>query len=301
VAGIGVLIIYLHHYYYLLLNPAIKDRALIARYEKIAAGTDLAPDQYRLLIPSTAAIITRTTTLPLHVVATLIDSVSLLGGALLLAWLLCRRGLESQILPALLYVAAAAVTALLFPRPETLPAFLGATCVLAAYLHPRPREGVLGVAGALLLAGCRPEMTAAAALAFVLKGRRERNLLQLAEGAALTVVGTLGIIIPIYLHPQTPYMTNLIQIEHNLNPRNQLVLAATFAPVLAYLTRARATRWAPLLAWVGAVVGLTSLIGRVDESRIFFPLAGVLAYVAANLWADASKSRSAHSPVGAQM
>src|SRR6187455_2511735 len=35
-------------------------------------------------------IITRTTLLPLHVVVILIDSVSLLGGALLLAWLLWR-------------------------------------------------------------------------------------------------------------------------------------------------------------------------------------------------------------------
>src|SRR5690349_6009380 len=236
--GICVLVVYLHHYYYLLLNPTINDRALITRYVKIAAGTDLAPDQYRLLIPSTAAVITRTTTLPLHVVVILIDSVSLLGGALLLAWLLCRRGLESQILPALLYVGAVAVTALLFPRPETLPAFLGATCVLAAYLHPRPGEAVLGVAGAVLLAGCRPEMAAASALAFALQGRRERRYVHSAGGAVLAALGALGILIPILLHPRTPYMTNLVQVEHNLNPRNQLVLAATLAPVLVYLTRA---------------------------------------------------------------
>ena len=88
---------------------------MIARLERIAAGIDLAPDEYRLLIPSAATIITRTTLLPLHVVDDLIDSVSLLGGALLLAWLLWRGGLESQILPALLYVAAVAVTALPLP------------------------------------------------------------------------------------------------------------------------------------------------------------------------------------------
>jgi hypothetical protein len=43
-----------------------------------------------------------------------------------------------------------------------------------------------------------------------------------------------------------------------------------------------------LLAWVGTVVGLASVVGRVDEVRIFFPLAGVLAYVAANLWVQTS-------------
>jgi hypothetical protein len=287
--GICILAVYLHHYYYLLLNPTINDRALITRYERIAAGTDLAPDQYRLLIPSIAALITRTTPLPLHVVVILIDSVSLLGGALLLAWLLCRRGLESQILPALLYVGAVAVTALLFPRPETMPAFLGTTCVLVAYLHPGAGQAMVGVAGAVLLTGCRPEMAAAGALAFVLQRRREHRSFHSAGSAVLATFGALGIIVPIFLHPRTPYMTTLIQVEHNLNPRNQLVLAATLAPVLVYLTRARAARWAPLLAWVGAAVGLTFIVGRLDEVRIFFPLTGVLAYVAADLWADASK------------
>jgi lipid-A-disaccharide synthase-like uncharacterized protein len=291
-AGLSVLIVYLHHYYYLLLNPTINDRALIARYQQIAAGTDRAPDQYRLLIPSTAAVITRTTTLPLHVVVVLIDSVSLLGGALLLAWLLRRRDLESQVLPALLYVGAVAVTALLFPRPETLPGFLGATCVLAAYLHPGRGEAMLGVAGAVLLAGCRPEMVAGAALAFVLQGWRERRSVHSIGGAVLAALAVLGILIPILLHPRTPYLTNLVQVEHNLDPRNQLLLAATLAPVLVYLTRDRAARWAPLLAWVGAAVGLTFVVGRVDEVRIFFPLVGVLSYVAADVWADAATDRS---------
>jgi lipid-A-disaccharide synthase-like uncharacterized protein len=300
-AGLCVLVVYLHHYYYLLLNPTINDRALITRYQEIAAGTDRAPDQYRLLIPSTAAVITRMTTLPLHVVVVLIDSVSLLGGAVLLAWLLCRRGLESQILPALLYVGAVAVTALLFPRPETLPGFLGATCVLTAYLHPGRGEAVLGVAGAVLLAGCRPEMAAAAALAFVLQGWRERRSLKSVGGAVLAGLGALGTLIPICLHPRTSYMTNLVQVEHNLDPRNQLVLAATLAPVLVYLTRNRAARWAPLLTWVGAAVGLTFVVGRVDEVRILFPLAGVLAYVAADLWADASEDQSAPHPARAQV
>jgi hypothetical protein len=49
---------YLQHYYYLLVSPTIRDRALIARYQNIAAGTDMAPDQYRLLIPKAAAAVT---------------------------------------------------------------------------------------------------------------------------------------------------------------------------------------------------------------------------------------------------
>jgi len=67
-------------------------------------------------------------------------------------------------------------------------------------------------------------MTAAAALAFAMKGRRERKPLPSAGGAVLAALGTLGIVIPIYLHPRTPYMTSLVQVEHNLDPRNQLVL-----------------------------------------------------------------------------
>ena len=118
VAGIAVTAAYLHHYYYLLLSPTIRDRTLIARYQNIAAGTDMAPDQYRLLIPKVAAAVTEATSLPLHVVVVTIDSVSLIGGAMLLASLLGRRGLEAQILPVLLYVMACASTVLLYPRPE---------------------------------------------------------------------------------------------------------------------------------------------------------------------------------------
>jgi hypothetical protein len=58
VAGIAVMAPYLQHYYYLLVSPTIRDRALIARYQNIAAGTDMAPDQYRLLIPKAAAAVT---------------------------------------------------------------------------------------------------------------------------------------------------------------------------------------------------------------------------------------------------
>jgi hypothetical protein len=300
VAGIAVMAAYLHHYYYLLLSPTIRDRALIARYQNIAAGTDMAPDQYRLLIPKVAAAVTEATALPLHVVVVTIDSVSLIGGAMLLASLLGRRGLEAQILPVLLYVTACASTVLLYPRPETLPAFLGVTCVLAAYVDPGRWTVVFGAVGALVLAGCRPEMAAAAAIPFALRWWEERRAAHLAAGAAMFSLGAAGALIPLYLYPGTRYLTDVVQIGHNLNPRNQLVPLFIFAPLLAYLNRNALRRWAPLLAWVGSVVALTFVIGRVAEARIFFPLSGVLGFVAAHVWTESRMAEHRSNDVDSQ-
>lgn len=285
VGGIAAMLVFLLHYYYLLLNPVISSRALIERYNKIDAGIDLAPDQYRLLVPKAASAATGITSLPLHVVVIGIDSMSLLGGAMLLAWLLKRRRLESQILPTLLYIAAFATTTLLHPRPETLPAFLGATCVLTAYVVPGRWTAVLGGAGAFLLAGCRPEMAAAASIPFMMRWREERRARYAAASVGLIALAAAGLAIPLFLFPHTPYLTSLIQIGYNLNPFYLVVPFLALAPVVAYLTRPALRRWAPLLAWVGSVLALVFVVGRVDEARIYFPLSGILGFVAANLWA----------------
>lgn len=166
-----------------------------------------------------------------------IDSVSLIGGGLVLAHLLRRCGLEAQISPVLLYVTACASTVLLYPRPETLPAFLGASFVLAAYMHPGRATSVLGAVGALLLAGCRPEMAAAAAIPFALQWWEDRRAVHVVASAALLSLGAVGALIPLLLYPHARYMTDVVQIRYNLDPENQLVVLFIFAPLLAYLTR----------------------------------------------------------------
>lgn len=285
-AGVAVMAAFLHHYYYLLLNPGVRDRALIARYQHIAEGSDMAPDQYRLLIPKVATAIVGATSLALPVVVITIDSVSLIGGGLVLAYLLRRQGRSAQILPVLLYVTACASTVLLYPRPETLPAFLGVSCILAVYIDPARRTVMLGTFGALLLAGCRPEMVIAAAIPFAMKWWEDRRTAYLVASATLSTLGTAGALIPILLYPNAHYITDVIQIGHNLNPRNQLVPLFVFAPLLAYLTSPGLRRWKPLLAWVGSVVALTFVVGRLPEARIFFPLSGVVGFVAAHFWAE---------------
>lgn len=296
--GIAVMAGFLHYYYYLLLRPTLPDRPLIERYQKIAAGSDWAPDQYRLLIPKAAAVVTGATSLPLDLVVLTIDSVSLIGGGLVLAHLLRQRGLEAQISPVLLYITACASTVLLYPRPETLPAFLGASCVLMVYMDPGRATSVLGAVGALLLAGCRPETAAAAAIPFALRWWEDRRAVDVAASAALVSLGAAGALIPLLLYPNVRYMTDVVQIRYNLNPENELVVLFIFAPLLAYLTRTALRRWAPLLAWVGLEFAFTLVVGRVDEVRIFFPLSGMLGFVAAHLWAE---SRTVHDPMGPSM
>jgi hypothetical protein len=283
-AGIAVALTFLFHYYNLLLNPSIPDRVLITHYHKIAAGVELAPDQYRFFIPKLAAFVTHITSLPLEFVAISIDGCSLIGGILLLANLLQRLGLGEQIFSVLMYITALATTVLLYPRAESLPAFLGATSLLTAYAEPRRLSVLIGGSGAVLLAGCRPEMVTGAAIPFMFRWWSERRIRDLASAIALVALGCAGVLIPIHLYPKTKYMTDVIQVEHNLNPANFVVPLLISAPVLLSLSLPTLRKWAPLLSWVGSVVALTFVVGRLDEARIFFPLSGVLGFTGAHLW-----------------
>ena len=102
------------------------------------------------------------------------------------------------------------------------------------------------------------------------------------------------------VYPDARYLTDVVQIGHNLNPRNQLVPLFIFAPLLAYMNRNALRRWAPLLAWVGSVVALTFVVGRVAEARIFFPLSGVLGFVAAHIWTESRMAEHRSNDVDSQ-
>lgn len=289
-AGLAAILVFLHYYYRLAVSPTVPERALLTRYMRVAAGTDRAPDQYRLLIPRIGVGLSHWTGLPLSDVVIWIDGCSLIGGSLLLAWVLHRRGLATQILPVLLYVTALAGADLENPRAETMPAFLAVTCVLAAYLEPSRSTHLLGAAGAVLLAGCRPEMVAAAGAAFGLRWWVDRRAGDLAWTAALGSLGVAGTLIPIRLYPDTPYLTEVVQIGHNLDPFNALIPVLACAPLLVFLNRAAIREWAPLLAWVGLELAFTVLVGRIEESRIYFPLAAPVGLVAAHLWAHRTRA-----------
>lgn len=280
--GFGLIFIYLSHYYAMVL--AVPDSDLLTRYSKVLAGAAAAPDQYRLLVPFTAREITAVTGSALRDVVFAIDAGSLVGGALILVWLLRRQGVALRVLVGLLYVMAFAVTALMYPRAETFPGFLGATAVLAAYVAGGRRGAAFGILGAVLLAGCRPEMAAAAALPFLIRWWRDRRAVDLLCAFGLVVIGAAGAILPTLAYPLATYEVEVVQIVHNLNPKRLIIPLCAFAPVLLVLTRERFRRWLPLLAWIAAVVVLTFAVGRLNEARIFVPLTGVLAYVLVNLW-----------------
>ncbi|WP_421119130.1 hypothetical protein ACE2AJ_17465 [Aquihabitans daechungensis] len=95
----------------------------------------------------------------------------------------------------------------------------------------------------------------------------------------------------------------LIQLAHNSKPAVWLTAAAFLAPVLipyalcAPGTRARASIErersvvGPLLALVLIEVAFTIVVGRIEEVRMFFPLAAPLAIVGALGWRAALASR----------
>ena len=291
---------FLCHYYDLVLAPGLPDRQLIVRYQKIAAGTDRAPDQYRLLVPKAVLFLTHLTLSALESVVIVSDGACLIIGGLYLARMLRRRP-PGSILIALLYVSGFAVTVMLFPRPETFPAFLASTCLLGTYIRPGRAHAALGMAGGVVLAGCRPEMAIAAAVLFALRWHDRNVLMRLAFASVLVILGIAGVIIPRHLYPDTTYMTDLVQIRYNLDPRHLLIVTALLAPVFAFITRSGLRSSAPILAWVATQLTMIFIVGRVDEARILFPLSGALALVLADVYSAFRAEQGRSTEVASQI
>lgn len=257
---------------------------LLDLHRSIAAGTANAPDQYRPLVPQVSALLA--TFAPLRHVVLLIDTTAVAVGAGAVAVFLHRLGTLRAFPIAAGVFAFWLNTSLYHPRPETFWAF--ALISAGAALLATDRRNLLGLAlvGVLLL-GIRADYTAALGVTLILVSLRSRQPRPGMLGAFLLLSAAAATIAWTHVYPRATYPdgTAVVQLGYNLNSQSLLTAALFVGPVLLVplllLRRRREVPGWPVVAWFGAEVAATMMVGRIEEIRIFLPFAGAVGAVAA--------------------
>jgi len=293
-AAAAVLAGFLYHYYVLGLAVREVQGRLAKAYTDIVAGTAHAPDQYRILNSRLVVWLQHTTGAPYRFVAVVVDGLALLLGALLVLALLKRLNLHWAVLPAALYIALLGEGTFTYWHTETIVAFLGASGLALAFVQREARGGrALLLASSLLLVGTRTDVLATFALAFGARWwwkRRHADLVSAAVTLGIAIGGTV-LLVAIYSDAEYLPGVSVVQLAHNLNPSNLYLPILFLLPVALPLLRlprplrdSIGTDVASLLVAVACFTVATLVVGRVEEVRLWFPLAGVLSAIGAAGW-----------------
>jgi hypothetical protein len=269
----------------------------------VVDGRAVAPYQFRFLAPY--ALIGMHDHLGVSVgrAEVLLDGLLIAIGVLGFDRLFRRLGLTEWLLPAALYGCFLGIGILWWGKFETTMAFAALTWACLALADRRARAGLLVTVPILLV--CRTDLVAALGLAFVAawwldRRRRDDLILGLVLGG-LAVGATVAFS---RIWPDAHYgEQGLVQLLHNVKPAVWLTAAGFLLPVLIPLGLCRAGTRArtaldrdrsvvgPLLALVVAQVAFTIVVGRIEEVRMFFPLAAPLAVVGVLGWRAVLASR----------
>jgi hypothetical protein len=294
VAAAAVLGGFLHHYYVLFLRPAEAAGRLEGYYSSIVDGVADAPYQYRILVPRLVMWLHDTTGLQVRLVAVLLDGAALFVGALAIVAVLVALRLGRHVIPVALYIAFLGYGTTTFWKPETFMAFFAASLLGLVFIRRNePGATMLGVFSAFVLAGTRTDVLAAFAIAFAVRWWLQRDnrdgrwavLLFVAAVASTFALKTM------YPNAAYPAATPVIELAYSLRPNNLLIPVMFLAPVLApcwqLRGRLRAAIGDDLVALTAAIVVFslaTIVVAHVDEVRLWFPFAGLLASIGAAGW-----------------
>lgn len=274
-------------------------------------GTSAAPYQYRVLVPHLQVWLHDHVGWSGAAAQGAIDAVALAVGIVAIAAILRRLHLEVWTLAVAAYGAALSIGLVWWGKSESITAFAATSvAVWAIGEEGRRRWWALGPA-ALVLAGTRTDLLLALGVALLARwawaGRRRGDAL---AGVAVGAFGVLATVALKAAYPDAAYPVAVVQVAHNLQPMVLLTLLAFVAPALGpwlltdreptvhrALEVHRATV-VPALALVAAEVASLLVVGRVEEVRLLFPLAGSLGVLAVLGW-RAALAPYVGSPVSA--
>lgn len=265
---------------------------LLEVHRTVAAGTGIAPNQYRPLMPVLAhAISSLGVTLPHAVLA--------LDGLLLVAAVLALRAVLRDVGAEHLLLAGAVAFAFWFTKldhwsPETMLLVAVVAVVVRELQRAEPRWWVVGVCGFVML-GARTDYAATLGVTLLAVAWTRRS-----AGVAILGVGLLGgagmaTELWKHLYPQAHYVVDVVQLPYNLTPGSWEFVLAYYGTVLlcptllALRTRRLPPLW-PAVVWFGAEFGAVFVVGRVEESRLFMPFAAVLGVAAVLAYLELRRS-----------
>lgn len=296
-AGASVLIFFMHYYYFAIISLQFYRGSLIFFYARQVDGTEAAPYQYRMLVPWLVAGADSLHLLPSRHLVLLMET-----GFLLVGYLLLVRGMR-RFYPALsglfvaLFVVFWLLGILITPHPETFASFFAVN--LGVYLFARGRERFSWPMLLVFILACgltRLEILFLSAIPVaVLYGWRDGDKRGFAMAGVL-VASFAGLSVALHqMYPNAHYPadTDVIQIVHNLQPRFWLPAALCWAP-FALLVWTEREKWTwrnalkddvrVLLLWPIVHFATCCIVGRVEETRMFVPFAGLIgAYVSHHL------------------
>ena len=273
---------------------------------EVVDGHGDAPYQYRFLVPRVLVWITDHAHMTLAQATIVVDATAITIGIAVGLALLRRLGLGPFTFPVLLYCAFFEIGLFLYPSPETTTAFACVTAGLLALERGQGPEawwsarlvwGVLAVSG-LVLIGCRTDLVVALGIGFAVRWWQRRDAADALAAVGLVVSGVVATVVLVHLYPDAHYRSGVavVQLPDNARALPVVVAACYLLPALgplALLVRPSelsssiqriTAAHLPLLAVVLAEFASSFLVGRIEEVRLFFPVAFVLAILGTELW-----------------
>lgn len=116
-----------------------------------------------------------------------------------------------------------------------------------------------------------------------------RRIALAAVGSVLVAASFVATTVFVALFPRARYDVDLIQLPYNVTPGASVLALAFYGPfvLLPFVAAARIRRNLVLLVgpvWFVLQFALVFIVGRIDESRIFMPLAPVVGVAAGAAW-----------------
>lgn len=261
-------------------------------------GTAIAPNQYRVMMPWVDDVLAGVLGVPLPTAILGSDLAMLVVTFALLVRLGTRLGTPS------LVVGAAAVWAWWVAKldhwhPEIMVLTVIVTATALLLLDRRPRCTALLVLG-LLACPARTDYAATLGVVIFAVGLHRRRLVLASTGVAVAGAAAIATVLLVRAFPQAHYVAAVVQLPYNLSLGSWGTVlpfygVAVALPLLLTVRRQALPPLAFVLAMFAVEFAAVFVVGRVDESRIFMPLAPVLGVAAVVAWRELQRSSSSQS------
>lgn len=280
VLGAFVLVGFFMHYYFLNISAEYYKGTLFLPYERIFAGVEYAPFQYRLQPALILVSLSKLSLMQFRHLVLCIDFGALIGGYYLVYQTIGHLKIRGSGIVLALTTTFFGLGTILYPKPETYLAYLGVSLVIN-YLYA-PHRKIIWYLACLVLVSTRVDILFV--ISAVLAGKSRTRALKPMDWDFLTgffCVGVMFIFLKLsYPNSVYPPGVKIFQLVYNLTVAFPLwfVISIPFIDILLnpQENTLPASYLSALRRWIFLYTVLVFFVGRIDELRLWFPFAGVV-------------------------